>query len=221
MRVYNEGQARVLAYLEDYANLCDGLIALYETTFDRRWLAEADRLAAAMLERFWDDTIGGFYDTAVDHESLIIRPRDVFDNATPAGGSVAVDALLRLALLTGNDQYRERATTALARLAAYLQRAPSAFGRLLCAFDFAVSRPKEIAIIGDPDGADTAALLRAARRPYAPNKVIALGNDADPALPLLAGKTRRDGQATAYVCHQYVCQAPTTDPAVLLQQLTA
>ena len=108
LRTYREGQARLNAYLEDYALLADGLIALYEATFDRKWLDEAGDLARQMLELFWDEGQARFYDTGTDHETLIVRPRDITDNAMPSGGSSATDVLLRLSVLTDEPSYSAR-----------------------------------------------------------------------------------------------------------------
>ena len=111
LRTWRNGQAKLLGYLEDYACLADGLLALHEATLESRWLREANVVAEGIVELFWDDAVGGFYDTGSDHESLVIRPRDVFDNAQPCGGSVATDVLLRLAIITGNDDFATKAAT--------------------------------------------------------------------------------------------------------------
>ncbi len=159
LRAWKDGRAgEVNGFLEDYALLADGLLALYEATFEPRWLLEARALADAMLARFWDDAIAGFYDTAADHESLIVRPRDTGDNATPSGNSAAADVLLRLALIFDNAEYRVRAETVLGGLAPFLARYPTGFGRYLAATEFALDTPKEIALVGDPGAADTQAL---------------------------------------------------------------
>ncbi|MCL6648126.1 MAG: thioredoxin domain-containing protein [Chloroflexi bacterium] len=220
LRTFKDGRAHVLGYLEDYAHLIDGLLALYELTFAPCWLAEAEALADAMLDLFWDESLPGFYDTARDHEQLIVRPRDVFDNATPSGNSTAVDVLFRLGVMLGKPLYQQRALTVLRSFASILQRAPAAFARLLIALDFALGDPPEIAIVGDLAAPDTRALLAVVRERYLPNRVIALLRPGEPATtPLLAGKTPRDGRATAYVCRGYVCTAPVSDPVALAQQL--
>jgi len=176
-----------------------------------------------MLALFWDEEQGGFFDTAVDHEPLIARPRNLFDNATPAGNSVATDVLLRLALYTGEARYQRPASAVLYQLALRMRDHPGGFGRLLCALDFDLSTPKEIAIAGDPAGADTHALLRVVHGRFLPNKIVALtpdGNEAAAEIPLLADRPRHQGRATAYVCERYVCQQPVTDPEALSAQLT-
>jgi uncharacterized protein YyaL (SSP411 family) len=209
-------EARLNGYLEDHANVADGLVALYEATFDPRWLSAATSLADIMLERFVDADGGGFFDTSSDHETLITRPKDVFDNATPSGNSVAADVLLRLALLTGREDYRTAAQGVLELLSEPMARYPLGFARALNALDFFLGRPREIAIIGSVSTPDTQALLREVFEPFLPNKVVAGGTAT---IPLLEARDLRDGKATAYVCEQYVCQAPTTDPEELRRML--
>lgn len=224
LRSWRQGVASPTpAFLEDYALLADGLLALYEATFDPRWLLEARRLADMLLERFWDDGIGGFYDTGPQHERLVIRPRDTGDNATPSGSSAAADVLLRLALIFDEPRYRERALTVLGSMVPFMQRYPTGFGRYLAAAEFALSQPHEIALIGDPDAADTRALAAVALKPFLPNRVIVLARPGEdpPRIPspLLAGRGQINGKATAYVCQNYACQLPVTEPADLEAQL--
>ncbi|HWC29724.1 MAG TPA: thioredoxin domain-containing protein, partial [Dehalococcoidia bacterium] len=151
LRTWKQGVARLNGYLEDYACLIDGLIALHAATLDQRYLRSALELTDEMLDLFWDDGVQGFFDTGRDHESLVTRPRDFFDNATPSGTSVAIDVLLRLALLTDNQDYERRATTCLRTLAPFIENAPTAFGRLLGALDFYLSTPQELAIVWQQD----------------------------------------------------------------------
>ena len=139
LRSFKDGKAVLKGYLDDYANLADGLIALHEATLDLRWLNEARSLADGMLDLFWDPKEAAFYDTGSDHEKLIIRPSHLFDNAEPSGSAVASDVLLRLAVLTGNTEYRNRAATMLRSLRMVMSRAPMGFGHWLCALDFYLS----------------------------------------------------------------------------------
>jgi uncharacterized protein len=222
-RSYKDGRARFNGYLEDYACVADGLVELYEATFETRWLGEAGTLADAILELFWDAEKGGFYDTAADHEELVTRPRDVYDNASPSGNSVAVDVLLRLSVLLEREEYRERGAAVLEDLSGAIAQIPSAFGRLLSALDFYLSTPYEIALIGVPDAPEMRALLSAVYSAYIPNKVVAgrAEDDEEAArlVPLLADRPMREGKATAYVCVNYACQNPTTAPEELKRQL--
>jgi len=222
-RSYKDGRARFNGYLEDYACVADGLVELYEATFETRWLREAGSLADAVLELFWDVEKGVFYDTAADHEELVTRPRDVYDNASPSGNSVAVDVLLRLSVLLEREDYRERAAAVLEDLSGAISQIPGAFGRLLSALDFYLSTPYEIALIESPDAPETRTLLSAVYSAYVPNKVVAgRAEDDEKAVrlvPLLAERPMREGKATAYVCVNYACQNPTTDPEELKRQL--
>ena len=223
LRSYRQGQAKLPGFLEDYAFVADGLLALYEATFERQWLDAAAQLTDAMIALFWDESESCFYDTGRDHEELVVRPRDVFDNAQPCGGSVAADVLLRLAVITGNADYAAKAAAPLRSLAELMGRAPAGTGRWLAALDFYLSSPKEVAIVGPPDHPATAALLREVNRRYLPNRVLA-GADGETAaaasgLPLLEGRGMLDGQPTAYVCENYACQLPVTDAADLAAQL--
>ncbi len=222
-RTWKPGHAaRIDGYLEDYATVADGLTALYAISFDRTWLDAAVELVDLMLAHFGDPA-GGFFDTADDHETLITRPKDVFDSATPSGNAVAADVLLRLAVLTDNADYRRLAERTLAPLAEPMQRYPLGFARALSAVDFLLSDPAEVALVGPLDRDDTRALVQATFAPFLPNKVVAgcVPDAADAArgVPLLEQRGLVDGQAAAYVCQHYVCQAPVTTPAALASLL--
>ena len=228
LRTYRDGQAKLLGYLEDYSFVIDGMLALYEATFDLRWLEEAVTLADSMIELFWDEGIGGFYDTGSDHETLVVRPRDVFDNAQPCGGSVASDVLLRLAVFTGKSDYSAKAAVPLRSLHQAMSQSPGGTGHWLSALDFYVSPPKEIAVIGPRDDPATQALLDTVFHRFLPNKVVmgvepplspTVGNSGSD-IPLLAGRGMVGGLPSAYVCQNYACQLPVTDPAGLAEQLS-
>ncbi len=222
-RSFKDGRARFNGYLEDYACVADGLVSLYEATFERRWIEEARTLADAMLELFWDVDKGVFYDTPSDHEELVTRPRDVYDSAAPSGNSVAVEVLLRLSVVLEREDYRERAGAILENLSGGMAQIPSAFGRLLSALDLYLSQPYEVAIVGEPGAPDTRALAEAAFSGYVPNKVVVGAPEGDEAavelIPLLAERPTRGGKATAYVCVNHACQMPATDPEEVKGQL--
>jgi uncharacterized protein YyaL (SSP411 family) len=223
-RTYRNGEAKLNGYLEDYAFTVDGLLWLYEATFDARWLDTARALTATMLACFWDEDGGGFFATSSDHETLIQRLKDWDDNATPSGNSVAVEVLLKLAVLTGEDSYRQKAARTLRKLGPVLEKHPYGFARMLSALDFYLSTPKEIALVGDPAEEATKALLRTVYASYLPNKVVALAArpEAAPAnIPLLADRPMRDGKPTAYVCENFACKEPVTTPERLAAQLRA
>jgi uncharacterized protein YyaL (SSP411 family) len=212
LRTYKDGRARLNGYLEDYTFLADGLLALYEASFDTRRFTEARGLIDEAIALFADEQNGGFFDTGSDHETLISRPKDIMDNATPAGNSVAAEVLLRLAAFTGEQDYRERAEDYLRPLADIMVQHPQAFGHALGALDFAISPVKEIAITGDAQQADTQALLGIVNAAYRPNSVLACATPDDTgaiaAIPLLAERPLKDGKATAYVCQNFACLAP-------------
>ena len=222
-RSYREGQARLSGFLEDYAFVADGLLSLYEATFERSWLDAAVQLSDEMISLFWDEGAGGFYDTGHDQEALVVRPRDVFDNAQPCGGSVASDLLLRLSVVTGNEDYASKAVTPLRTVAELMGRAPAGTGRWIAALDFYVSTPKEVAVIGPLDDAHTSALLRTVNARYLANRVVVGASGEAEAtasgLPLLEGRGMIDDRPAAYVCENYACRLPATDPEALARQL--
>jgi uncharacterized protein YyaL (SSP411 family) len=156
---------------------------------------------------------GGFFDTSDDHETLITRPRDLQDNATPSGNAMAVTALLKLAGFTNDLRYVDIVHQALAQLQPMMSQYPLGFGQWLQALAYALSKPREIAIMGDPESADTNALLSVVRDGYRPFQVVALGSPGPqpPAVPLLQDRGLVDGRATAYVCRSFSCRAPATD----------
>ncbi|MBI1894262.1 MAG: thioredoxin domain-containing protein [Candidatus Rokubacteria bacterium] len=224
LRSWKDGEAKLLGYLEDYAMLADGLIALYGATLDRQWLDEARRLTEEMLRLFWDDGVEGFFDTGRDHEALVARLRNLFDNAVPSGGSVAADVLLRLALLTGDDRFQKRAVDAIRTVAPLIGRYASGFGRWLSALDFHLGPSLEVALVWPATSqAGRQLFLNELFRRYLPNLVVAGGAEGGETegIPLLEGKRALEGKATAYLCERYACQAPTTDPAAFAAQLDA
>lgn len=225
LRTHKAGESKLNAYLEDYAYLADGLLSLYEATFDLRWFAEARALAQTMIEQFWDEDEGGFFFTSSDHEKLITRTKDWYDNATPGGNSVAAAVLLKLSLLTGEQDYNQKAEKILNLLKPAMMRSPSASGHMLCALDIFLSSTCEIAIIGLPDSDETKNMIEAIFKRYLPNKVVALAapNDSETAgkIKLLENRGQVEGRTTAYVCRNFYCEAPVTEASKLITQLEA
>ncbi len=226
LHVYKDGAAKHAAFLDDYAHVASALVTLYETNGETRWLKEALALAGRMVEEFWDDEDGGFFYTGRSGEQLIIRNKDFFDNATPSGNSVAAEALLRLSVLTGNEDFRRKATNVFRLIYDPMRRYPSAFGYALGALDFYLSTPKEIVIVnstGDETDDGATALAREVWSRYLPNKVVVQAREGDEEtarlVPLLAGREAREGKATAYVCENYTCKQPVTSPGELAAQL--
>ena len=222
LRTYREGKAKLNGYLEDYAFLIDALIALHEATLEPRWAEEAITLGRSMVDLFWDGAREQFYDTGSDHEQLIVRPRDITDNALPCGNSMAVDVLLRLSTIAGDDDFQRRAATTLRSMRELMTRFATGAGHWLCALDFYLSTPKEVAIIGAPVEHTTSELLYEVSRHYIPNRVVLGRSDGQLVLtgaPLLEGRQQKDGIPTAYVCENYVCQLPVTTPEALARLL--
>ena len=218
-RTWKDGRARFNAYLEDYACLAEGLLELYQTTFDDRWFIAARELSDAMLQHFQDPE-GGFFDTSNDHETLVTRPKNVQDNATPSGGSMAITVLGRMHALTGEARYLEAAERALSAVGPGAASYPTAFAQWFSAADFLVGEPAGIAVVGD--GSERDDLLGVVRETYRPRTVVATALDGDGAgIPLLQGRQSLDGRAAAFVCHGFVCKLPTSDPRVVRQLLAA
>ncbi|PQJ33531.1 thioredoxin domain-containing protein [Salinibacter sp. 10B] len=222
---YREGEAGVQAHLDDYAFLVWGLIELYETTFEVEWLEAAIDLMDESIAQFWDEEDGGFFLTSTDGEELIVRPKELSDGAKPSGNSVHFSNLIRLARLTGRTQLEERAD-ALARWAGRQSRSrPTGFTALLAGLQFALASSREVVVAGEVDGDDMQALVEVLRSTYDPFSVIVHRPPGDrPAItdlaPFTEDQTPRDGQAAAYVCRDFQCEAPTTDPGQLREQLS-
>ena len=218
------GEAKLNGYLEDYAFLIDGLLALHEASFGQRWLIEAIRLGHDMVDLFWDDTTGLFYDTGRDHETLVVRPRDFSDNAIPSGSSMASGVLLRLSVITGELGFREKAEAGLRSVRDVMTSYPTGSGHWLGDLDFLLSSPKEVVVVGPRWDEKTEALFREVYRHHMPNRVF-LGVDPSASgesvtdIPLLQDRVTLGGQPTAYVCENYVCNLPVTDPKELAKQL--
>jgi uncharacterized protein YyaL (SSP411 family) len=208
-RTWKEGQARLNAYLEDYAFLVEALVTLYESTFDPRWFRAARETADTMIERFVDAENGGFFETSSDHERLVARRKDLEDNPIPAGNSSAAYGLLRLAALTGERSYEERAEGVFRLVGRLTERAPLAFPHLLQAMGFHFATVKEVALVGEHTG-DLEHVVRGAFRPY----TVLAGGPQD-GVPLLAGREPVDGRAAAYVCQDFACRRPVTEPEEL------
>jgi uncharacterized protein YyaL (SSP411 family) len=220
LRTWKANEARLNGYLEDYAYLIEGLLELYQTTFEPRWFVAAQELAETMLAHYQAPD-GGFFDTSDDHETLITRPRDLQDNATPSGNAMAVTALLKLAGFTNSLRYVDIAHQALAQMQPMMAQYPLGFGQWLQALSYTLAKAKEIAIVGDPDSADTQALLGVVRDGYRPFQVVALGTpDVQTSdVPLLQDRGLLDGYAAAYVCRNLTCQTPVAIPEGLRTQL--
>ncbi|MCX7619731.1 MAG: thioredoxin domain-containing protein [Acidimicrobiales bacterium] len=206
------GQAKHLAYAADYAALLDAFVRLGEASGQARWIAEAQNVAHGLVELFWDDRHGGVFTTGIDAETLVTRPKDVMDNATPSANSLAAVALLRLGALTGESSYTERAEQILRLLGQVAGRHPLAFAHLLAAVDNKLHGTTEIVITGNrPD------LVRAVTARYRPNAVLTWGEPF--ASPLWEARAGDGTDGCAYVCRNYTCQLPATSSVALAEQL--
>jgi uncharacterized protein YyaL (SSP411 family) len=220
-RSWKDGRAVGTGVLEDYAHLADGLLALYEATFDERWFTTSRALMDHVLVHFADPA-GGFFDTSDEHERLVTRPKDVQDNAVPSGNAMAAGVLLRLHAWTGEAAYRTAAERAMRTVVPFVGRYPTGFGQWLGAMDTALRPIVEVAIAGRPGDPATAALVAEARRGFHPGQVLAVA--AEPggsAIPLLEDRIAIDGRPTAYVCRSFVCRLPVTSRAALRAELDA
>ncbi|MDX1993623.1 MAG: thioredoxin domain-containing protein [bacterium] len=212
LRTYKNGQSKLNGYLEDYANIIDAFLELYQTTWDERWFTTARALADRVLAHFAAPD-GGFYDTSDDHEDLIVRPRNVQDNATPSGNGMMSKQLLRLAAYTGDGRYMDAARGTVRLLTEAMRQYPLAFGESLSATDMLVNGVAEVALVGDPKAPQIAPLLEEVRRPFRPNLIAALARENVPdeaVIPLLSYRTMRGGQPTVYVCREFTCKMPVT-----------
>ena len=221
LRSWREGQAKHNAYLEDYAGLILALLALYQSDPNQEWYTTALKLADEMVAHFADPN-GGFFDTRDDHEALLVRPKDIQDNATPSGNALAATALLQLATYGDRSKWRSIAEDMLASIQNALLRYPTSFAQWLSAADFAVGPTREVAIIGNLDDARTQALLKTLWKSYRPRQVTAISSyPPGPGSPaLLTDRPLLNNQPTAYVCQGFVCLQPVNSPDEMDFQLT-
>jgi hypothetical protein len=219
-RTWRRGTLGIAGFADDHALVASGLLRLYEATGDAAWFTFARECCDVLLERFIDREYGGFFQTADDAEALLLRPKDLYDNAVPGGNSAAAEALLTMARYTGERAYDDAAASALASIAGVAARAPSGFGTALCAIDMTVGPSREVAIVGprdDPVVREMIGVVRSAG--YEPNTVLAIGDGPGGEVPLLAGRAAQQGRATAYVCRGFVCRLPVTTVDALEAEL--
>ena len=218
LHTYKDNQAKLDAYLDDYADLIDGLTRLYEATGEPCWIESVLGLAATMIDEFADPVHGGFFFTGNRHEALIARPKDLHDNATPSGSGMAATALVRLGALTGREALTQAGRRALESVQGMLESQPAAGGQSLVALDFLLASIREIAVIAGSDPDEFRAVLEAIATPFRPHKVVAPATPAQAALqadklPLLANRPVRDGKTTIYVCEHFACREPAVGVA--------
>ena len=219
-RAWRDGKATDEVFLEDCAALILGLLELYQTDFNNKWFIAAKELADEMIQRFRDPA-GGFFDTPSDGEALLLRPKDLQDNATPSGNALACEALLKLAAFTDHSEYRDLAEQSLSLIGNMALRYPTAFARWLSAAEIAWNYSKQVAVLGDAQEETFRRMLQVVRSEYRPGVVVATSayppSKESPAL--LMERPMIDGKPTAYVCEGFVCKMPTTEPEILKTQL--
>ncbi|MFP4344432.1 MAG: thioredoxin domain-containing protein, partial [Anaerolineales bacterium] len=209
--VWKDGEAKVPGFLDDYTHLIQGLLALYQTAFAPRYYSAAHELVQEVLAHF--DAGTGFYDTADDAENLIVRPKELQDNAVPSGNAMAVTVLLELARFGADPRYADLARASLRSVQTMLARYPLGFGQWLVALDAALARHRDVAVAGDLGDEALWALVEVARTGYRPHRVVAAGPGNVP--PLLAGRETIGGEPAAYVCIGESCREPVTEPGAL------
>ncbi|MDD5758013.1 MAG: thioredoxin domain-containing protein, partial [Desulfobulbaceae bacterium] len=221
---FRDGEAAIDGMLEDYAFTVQGFLDLYEASFDWQWLDLAAKLTEKQISLFEDDKGGGFFETTGEDKSVIMRMKGDYDGAEPAANSVAALNLLRLGSLFGSAELLAKADKTILAFANQLRQSPNALPQMLVAYEFKRQKPMQIVIAGDRNTADTMAMQRVAAELFLPNKVMLLSDGNQP--PSLAKKlttlsymTKQNGKATAYVCENFACQQPTTDPDVLQKML--
>ena len=220
LRTWKDNEAKLNAYLEDHAYLLEALLTLYEATFEVRWFDAARQTADAMIERFADPDLGGFFTTSSDHEELIARRKDVDDHPIPSGNSSAAYGLLRLAALTGEHRYTEHAESVFRLLGRVAESHPQAVAHLLRAIDFHLSAVKEVALVSPASNSDgLGELATVVRSAFRPRLVLAGGPEGSERPELMQGREAVDGRAAAYVCENFSCRVPVTDAGELASGL--
>jgi uncharacterized protein YyaL (SSP411 family) len=219
LRSWKDGRAHLGAYLEDYAYLVEGLLTLYEATFEVRWFDAARETADRMIELFADSERGGFFTTATDHERLIARRKDVDDHPIPSGNSSAAYGLLRLAALSGEREYERHAVGVFRLLGAPAARHPHALAHLLRAMDFHFASVKEVALVGPPAGDGLGELEAVVRSGFHPYLVLAGGPEGTARPELMRDRSTVEGAPAAYVCENFACRQPVTEPEELASAL--
>jgi hypothetical protein len=220
-RRYRAGEAAIDGFADDCAFLIQGLLDLYEASFDSKYLAWAFDLQKKQNELFWDKEYAGYFSTSAQDATVLLRMKEDYDGAEPSPNSVGALNLLRMAQMLDEKPFRDTAEKTLAAFGERLQQAPSAMPQMMVALEFILFKPRQIVIAGKSGAADTRAMLRAVHKQFVPNKIVLLADGGEGQallgqhLEFIRGLTMQDGKATAYVCRDYVCQLPTSDLTVM------
>jgi uncharacterized protein YyaL (SSP411 family) len=224
-RRYRLGAAEVDGFLSDYANMVQGLLDLYEASFDVRWLNWALRLQGTQDRLFWDSKQGGYFTTFASDEHLLWKDREAYDGAEPSPNSVAAMNLLRIWQVTEDDTARVRAVKTISTFGSQLNKTPETMPAMMSAYDALTSVQRQIIIAGVPQAADTLQMLDLVWQRYLPNSILMLADSGTGQqelarrLPFIASMKPKNGKATAYVCQNYVCNLPSSDPKVVAHLL--
>ena len=221
---YRDGILKSSGYLEDYSFFGIACLDLHEATFDSKWLRNAIWLAQQIIEMFWDGEKDMLFDTSSSNEDLILRPRDIYDNAMPCGSSIAAELLYKVGLITGDDKFLQIAKSSVDDILPVAEKVPSGLGQWLCSADLMMYDTKEIVIIGDPKDSKTFDFVTKANSIYLPSKIVVVCSDLDPLIEellFLKGKKMLNGLPTAFVCQNYECKEPTNDIDIFYEQLIA
>jgi uncharacterized protein YyaL (SSP411 family) len=224
-RSYRDGRSDVEGFADDYAFVIQGFLDLYEASFDTEWLKFAVELQETQDRLFFDETSGGYFSTSGKDKSVVLRMKDDNDSAEPAASSVAALNLLRLAQIRGEKQWEERAEKTIGAFRATLSRFPSAMPQMLVALDFSSSKPRQIVIAGKKDAPETKALLAEVHRHFLPKTVLLLADGGEgqnylgEKIEAIRAMSMVNGKSTAYVCENFACKAPVTDPKQLAELL--
>jgi uncharacterized protein YyaL (SSP411 family) len=222
---YKDGEAKVPGFLDDYMFLVWGLLELYETTFEPKYLIKAKALTDKTIDRFWDKEGGGFFFTANDGEKLLVRKKEIYDGAIPSGNSVGIMNLLRLSRITGNPEYEKKAEEIGKTFSKTVAQYPAAYAYLLSAIEFLEGPSQEVVIVGDLEKEDSRAMISALQSEFIPNKVVLFLSTREKTQKItdIAEFTKnyvaKDGKATAYVCSNYSCKTPTANPEKMIKIL--
>ena len=222
---YRDGEAAIHAHADDFAFLIWGSRELYESTFEIPFLKQAVELQKEFIDQFWDNEHGGFFFTSHNSEELLGRTKEVYDGALPSGNSVAMQNLLTLGRITGNTDWEQKADTMNKLFSEQVSRAPTGFGQLLQALDFQLGTSFEVTIAGEKESTDTQNMLKELHHSFVPNKIVVFNDPEESRITKLAPYTEnqdmKDEKATAYVCKNYSCKAPTNSVKEMMEELTS
>ncbi len=220
--IWSNGRSSVDGFLPDYSLIIDGFMKLHEATFNGKWLKQAIDMAEVMVESFWNESSGMFFDTTKEHQELIVRPRVLTDNSIPSGSSSAALVLLKLSRISGREDFEKIASKSIRTVIDLCSQHPLSFSNWLCALDFYLSTPKEIAVLGMHDDESTQAMMRVINNTWMPNKVLAAREPQDSVLsglPIFEGKQTKNNNTTIFICERFTCRSPAANPKELKAQL--